>query len=60
MPATDTVAHVPPTAQAMRHGRLKRIRRALTFYKVCYQFREPYKARPEREFYLALPPPRLF
>ena len=32
----------------MRHGRLKRIRRALTFYKVCYQFREPYKARPER------------
>lgn len=30
---------------AMRHGRLKRIRRALTFYKVCHQFREPYKAR---------------
>jgi hypothetical protein len=29
----------------MRHGRLKRIRRALTFYKVCYQFKEPYKVR---------------
>jgi hypothetical protein len=35
-----------PLAGAMRHGRLKRIRRALTFYKVCYHFREPYKAWP--------------
>lgn len=28
----------------MRHGRLKRIRKAVTFYKVVFQFREPFKA----------------
>jgi hypothetical protein len=29
----------------MRQRRHKRVRKAVRFYKVCYQFREPFKAR---------------
>lgn len=29
----------------MRQRRNKRVRKAVNFYKVCYQFREPFKAR---------------
>lgn len=28
----------------MRQRRNKRVRKAVSFYKVCYQFREPFKA----------------
>jgi hypothetical protein len=31
---------------AMRQRRHKRVRKAVRFYKVCFQFREPFKARP--------------
>jgi hypothetical protein len=29
----------------MRQRRHKRVRKAVRFYKVCFQFREPFKAR---------------
>lgn len=31
----------------MRQRRNKRVRKAVSFYKVCYQFREPFKVRSQ-------------